>query len=363
MRIAIDISSVVYGTGVSLYTQNLVKNILRIDREDNFTLFGGSLRRFGQLKKIAAAFPGLPRTKFFPLPPTALDLLWNRLHSLHVEKLIGDVDVFHSSDWTQPPTNAFKVTTIHDLVPLRFPDISHPKIVSVHKRRLEWVKKEVDRIIAVSEFTKKEIVEVMDIDPAKIVVIPEAADTIFRPASQSQIEQVIKKYNLDKPYLLVVGSDPRKNLPRIIEACKSLKTEIDLDLVVIGRPWNNALGQKAKFLGYVERGDMPALYSGARTLVYTSIYEGFGLPILEAMSCDCPVVTSNLSSMPEVAGDAAFFVDPNNSHDIVLGIKGVLANRTKWIKRGREHVKKFSWIKAAESTIKVYNRTQENREP
>ena len=355
MKIAIDISSVVYGTGVSWYTQNLVKNILRLDREDDFTLFGGSLRQLGHLKKIAAGFPRLPRTKFFPLPPTALDFLWNRLHSLPIEKLIGDMDVFHSSYWTQPPTSAFKVTTIHDLVPLRFPNISHPKIVSVHKRRLEWVKKEVQRIIAVSEFTKKEIVEVLDIDPAKIIVIPEAADTIFRPTPQSKIEQVAKKYELNKPYLLVVGSDPRKNLPRIIEACKTLKTEIDLDLVVVGRPWNNALGQKARFLGYVERTDMPALYSGARTLVYASVYEGFGLPILEAMSSDCPVVTSNLSSMPEVAGDAAFFIDPNNSRDIALGIKGILSNRTKWIKRGRERVKKFSWIKAAESTIKVYN--------
>ncbi len=354
MKIAIDISSVVYGTGVSWYTQNLVKNILRLDRQDSFTLFGGSLRQLGHLKKIAASFPGLPRTKFFPLPPTALDFLWNRLHSLPIEKLIGDVDVFHSSDWTQPPTSAFKVTTIHDLVPLRFPDISHPKIVSVHKRRLEWVKKEVQRIIAVSEFTKKEIVEVLNIDPAKIVVIPEAADTIFRPANQSQIEQVSKKYKLNKPYLLVVGSDPRKNLPRIIEAYKALKDE-NLELVVVGKPWNNIFSKDVRFLGYVERGDMPALYSGAKTLVYASVYEGFGLPILEAMSSDCPVVTSNLSSMPEVAGDAAFFIDPNNSRDIGLGIKGVLSNRTKWIKRGRERVKKFSWIKAAESTIRVYN--------
>src|SRR3990167_8833136 len=174
MKIAIDISSVVYGTGVSWYTQNLVKNILRLDREDDFTLFGGSLRQLGHLKKIAAGFPRLPRTKFFPLPPTALDFLWNRLHSLPIEKLIGDMDVFHSSDWTQPPTAAYKVTTIHDLSPLRFPGVSDPKIINAHKKRLEWVKREVDAVIAVSEFTKNETVDLLKIDGKKIKVIHEA---------------------------------------------------------------------------------------------------------------------------------------------------------------------------------------------
>lgn len=358
MKIAIDISAIVYETGVSWYTQNLVKNILRIDREDEFILFGGSLRRLGQLKKTAASFPGKPQRKLFPLPPTALDLLWNRLHSLPVEKLIGEVDVFHSSDWTQPPTRAFKVTTIHDLVPIRYPEISHPKIVGAHKRRLEWVKKEADCVITVSEFTKQEAIELLGIKPEKIVVIPEAADSSFRPAPKETVDEVLKKHGIKKPYLLVVGSDPRKNLPRVIEAAKTLKSELALDLVVVGKPWNNAFDKEATFLGHVKREDMPAFYSGARALVYVSVYEGFGLPILEAMSCDCPVVTSNLSSMPEVAGDAAFLVDPNNARDIAIGISGVLVNRQKWIRRGRERAKKFSWIKAAEKTIEVYKRAQ-----
>jgi glycosyltransferase involved in cell wall biosynthesis len=355
MRIAIDISSVVYGTGVSWYTRNLVKSVLRQDKDDEFILFGGSLRRIGELNKIAKSLSERTVKKFYPLPPTVLDLLWNNLHTLPIERLIGEVDVFHSSDWVQPPTKAFKVTTIHDLVTLRYPEISHPKIVSAHKRRLQWVKKEVDRIIAVSEFTKKEIVELLDIPQDIIVVIPEAADSSFVPTGKSQVDSICKKHGITAPYLLVVGTDPRKNLPRIIEAYKIVKQELDnLELVVIGKPWNNLLTTQARFLGHVPREDMPALYTGARVLVYTSIYEGFGLPILEAMSSDCPVVTSNISSMPEVASDAAFFVDPNNSRDIALGIKGVLANRMQWIKRGRERVKKYSWIKTAEKTIQIY---------
>lgn len=354
MKICIDISQSVYETGVSWYTRNLVRNILRIDKDDEFVLFGGSLRKIGELKKFSYLLPGRTSSKFFPLPPTALDLIWNRLHVLPIEKLVGHIDVLHSSDWAQPPTNAFKVTTIHDIVPLRFPQISHPKVVAAHKRRLDWVKKEVDRIIAVSEFTKKEIVEILDIDPKKIVVIHEAADPLFRAASDTQVAQVKEKYYIKKPYLLAVGADPRKNLPRIIEAYKSLGSEVDLELLVTGRPWNDLLNNSARFLGHVAREDMPALYTGARMLVYTSVYEGFGLPILEAMGSDCPVVTSNISSMPEVAGDAAFLVDPNNSKDIALGIKGILSNRMKWIKRGRERIKKFSWIKSAEKTVQVY---------
>lgn len=355
MRIAIDISSVVYGTGVSWYTRNLVKNILRIDKEDEFVLFGGTLRRMGELKKIANSLSGRATKKFYPLPPVALDLFWNRLHSLPIEKLVGAVDVFHSSDWTQPPTKAFKVTTIHDLVPLRFPDISHPKIVSAHKRRLEWVRKEIDQVIAVSEFTKRETVDLLGIDPSKITVIHEAADLTFTPATVENVEKTKTKYKINRPYLLMVGADPRKNLPRVVEALKTVREEFpEMELVIIGRPWNDMQIKDAKFLGYVERGDMPALYTGARALVYASIYEGFGLPVLEAMSCDCPVITSTLSSLPEVADDAAFLVDPNNSRDIALGVMSVLANRTRWIRRGRERVKKFSWIKAAEKTLEVY---------
>src|SRR3989338_3941923 len=191
MKIAIDISSVVYGTGVSWYTQNLVKNILRLDREDDFTLFGGSLRQLGHLKKIAAGFPRLPRTKFFPLPPTALDFLWNRLHSLPIEKLIGDMDVFHSSDWTQPPSSAFKVTTIHDLVPLKFPRLTDQKIISVHKARLKWGIKEVDRVIVPSRVTAEDV-QKLGISSDKIRIIPEATNSNFKPAKKYQIEKLKK---------------------------------------------------------------------------------------------------------------------------------------------------------------------------
>src|SRR3989344_6564436 len=148
MRICIDISSVVFGTGVSTYTKNLVGNILGLDNNNEYILFGGSLRRKEEFKAFLKDLKkGTWQSKILPIPPLMTDILWNKMHILPIEKLVGDISVFPSSDWSQPPSSSFKVTTVHDLVPIKFPKISHPKIVSTHKMRLKWVKKEVDRII------------------------------------------------------------------------------------------------------------------------------------------------------------------------------------------------------------------------
>lgn len=356
MRIGIDISPVVYETGVSLYTKNLIRALLDLDKEDDFVLFGGSLRRIGELRM---AFSN-QQLKTFPIPPTLLDIFWNRLHALPIEWLIGKVDVFHSSDWAQPPTKAFKVTTIHDLVPIRFPEISHPKIVSTHRARLKWVKKEVNRVIAVSEATKKEIVHLLDIDPGKIVVIPEAPDPGLKISNKEEVTRTKKKFGIPENYLLVVGADPRKNIPAVIQAFGRIrKRTAGMGLVIAGRHWDKIpTGEGIKFLGHVTRSDLATLYSGALALVYTSLYEGFGLPILEAMKLGCPVVTSNISSMPEVAGDAAVLVDPANPDEIAEGIEKVLSNRNHWIRLGRGHVKKFSWEKTARKTLDIYRQAK-----
>ena len=349
MKIGIDISSVVYETGVSSYTRNLVNALLEVDKNDEFVLFGGSLRKMDSLKSVMGA------VKTFPLPPTLANILWNRLHIFPIEWLIGKVDVFHSSDWTQPPSSSFKVTTIHDLVPLRFPKVSHPQIVSAHKARLGWVKKEVDKIIAVSEFTKREIVELLDIEPERIVVIHEASDPGIKSASSSEIEKMKERHKIPGKYLLVVGADPRKNIPAITQAYKILDSKNRPKLVIVGRFWEDLPTDKDVIsLGHVSRSDLISLYSGAEGLVYTSLYEGFGLPILEAMQVGCPVVTSKISSMPEVAGDAAVLVDPTKPEDIAAGIGKVLSDRNKWIEKGREQAKKFSWEKAAKETLEVY---------
>ena len=180
MKIGIDISQIVYeGTGVANYTRNLVENLLRIDKENEYILFFSSLRR--RYKKLKIKYKKHKvKIKKFKIPPTFLDILWNRLHIFPIEWFIGKVDVFFSSDWTQPPTiSAKKVTTIHDLSIFKFPKEHHPKIVATQKRRLKWVKKECDLVICDSESTKKDVMEILKIPEDKLRVVYPGLDLTF----------------------------------------------------------------------------------------------------------------------------------------------------------------------------------------
>lgn len=354
MIIGIDISAVLYGTGVSRYTENLIKNLLLVDKENEYVLYGGSFRRRNEFVKFASKLHGNFKSKFFFFPPTLADIVWNRIHKFKVEKLVGKIDVFHSSDWTQPPSKAFKVTTVHDLIPLKFPKFIHPKIVSVHKRRFEWIKKEVDRVIVPSEATKEDLL-VYGIPKEKIRVIPEApVHSLVKPAT---MENVKRKYKLRTKYLLAVGVSPYKNTERIIKAFDLVGGGKDLKLVVAGRPNFVDINERrgVMFVGSVSDAELSALYTGAEALVFPSLYEGYGLPILDAFNCKTPVVTSNISSMPEVAGDAAVLVDPYDVNSIVEGIKTALNQPKTLIAKGIARVKQFSWQKTAGETLNVYN--------
>lgn len=361
MRVGIDISQIVYGTGVSNYTKNLVDALLKIDKKNEYILFGGSLRKIGELHNYCATVRGNSTLKIFPFSPTIADFIWNRLHILPIENFVGNVDVFHSSDWAQPPTRRAKlVTTIHDLVPILYPESSHPKIVATHKRRLSHVKREVDLVIAVSESTRDDIIAYLDIPRGKIHVIYEAPDKGIKKLDDRGLGETLKRHGLPKEYLLVVGTDPRKNVARIAKAAE--KVSKNLPVIIVGRKWSDAPHSiktsqgrsNIYWVGHVGYDVLSALYSGAKALVYASLYEGFGLPILNAFRCGCPVVTSNVSSMPEVAGNAAVLVNPQDVDDIANGIEQALSKRDDLIKKGLERVKNFSWEKTARETLKVY---------
>lgn len=175
MRIGIDISQLTYkGTGVATYLQNLVENMIKQDTGNEYVLFFSSMRRNFQSVRLAA----LAQDKFsnvqikkFRFPPTLLNVLWNKLHIMPIEWLIGPIDVFISSDWTQPPTKAKKVTILYDMIVYTYPQETDKKIVSVQKKRLEWVKKEVDRIICISEATKKDAMKILGIEEKRLSVV------------------------------------------------------------------------------------------------------------------------------------------------------------------------------------------------
>jgi glycosyltransferase involved in cell wall biosynthesis len=359
MKIAIDVSQIIYGTGVSMYTQNLVKGLLSYDKKNTYLIFGGSFRRFNELKSkidlISESRTEKIIKKVFPYPPFLADLIWNRLRIYPpLESLIGEVDIFHSSDWVQPPSHAFNVTTVHDLVPIFYPKLSHPKLVAVHKRRLEIIKKEVDRIIVPSLVTKDDLLK-LGFDGNKIRIIPEAPDISFRPQKKEEIIKLKRKYKISGKYLLAIGVTPRKNIERIIDAFEKIKAEYDLRLVVIGRHYTDIEDRRGVlYLGHVPKEDVPKLYAGSEALIYPSLYEGFGLPILEAFAAKTPVVTSNLGSMKEVAGSAAILVEPDEVNSVVQGIKEALSNKNLYIRLGRRRVKDYSWQSTVRETLKVY---------
>lgn len=332
MRVGFDISQLAHRGGVNIYTDHLSKELVK-DNNLEMVFFYSSLRK---------PYRGsLPNVKTFKLPPTLFEIMFNRTRLVSIESLIGHIDIFHSSDWTQPPTKAKKVTTYHDLVPLLYPGWSDPKIVEVQKRRLKIVEKEIDMVIAVSNSTKEDLMKVSTIPSEKITVIYEGVDTIFVRGKDNEIKAFKQKYNLaDKFILAISGVGERRNLARVKEAAKGY------NLVVAGEtlPW----------LDYKE---LPLLYSAASILVYPSFYEGFGLPILEAMSCGTPVITSNVSSMPEVGGDAALYVDPNNTEEIKNKIDLLIKDtqlQKELVKKGLIQAAKFSWEKCAKETARVY---------
>ncbi len=353
MRIAIDVSQVVYGTGVSIYTSNLVRNLMAIDRENEYVLFGGTLRRKRDILSI------FPSARVFPIPPTLADLVWNKLRLFPIEKLIGNVDVLHTSDWSEPRSLAFKVTTVHDLAPFLYPNL-FPRdllrnIVNTHKTRLALVKQESARIIVPTMATRNDLIK-LGFDVGTIRVIPEAASDIFKRVEIADILNIKKKYKIHRKYLLGVGIDPRKNTERIIKAFEHASAGKDVKLVFVGQPKYIKIREtrNIRILGRVDMKDLPALYSGAEALVYPSLYEGFGLPILEAMACGCPVITSNISSMAEVAGDAAVLVDPESVDSIKEGIEKALRGVKSYVEKGYKRASEFSWEKTARQTLEVY---------
>ncbi len=332
ISVGMDISQLAHKGGVSTYTDRLSLELSKIkDLEMNY--FYSSLRSpyKGKLKNV----------KKYKLPPTLFELLFNKWRNVPIEKFIGNIDIFHSSDWTQPPTKARKITTYHDVVPLKYPKWSHSKIVKVHKRRLKLVEKEIDQVIAVSESTKKDLLEVSSIPEEKITVIYEGPTGNFKSQSPEKIQEFKKKYKLPDSYLLAIGGiGDRRNLNRIKSASR------DHNLVIAGQslPW-------------LDISELELLYSSATALIYCSLYEGFGLPILDAFSVGCPVITSDISSMPEVGGEAVLYADPLDINDIKNKIDLLINDfdlRNEMIKRGLKRVKEFSWEKNVEQTLEVY---------
>lgn len=369
MKIAIDISQIVYeGTGVARYTRELVRHLVRIDTQNQYVLFAGTWRKKSTVEDYAREFHGMKHVhiKILPIPQIIGTFLWNSLHVIPVEQFIGSIDLLHSSDWIQPPTRAKRVTTLHDFVVLKFPETSHKRIVSNQLKRLQWVKKECDAVIADSQATSNDAAQYLHIPKEKLFTAYPGIDPMYQSATEKDKARVRQTYNLWGDYILALGTmEPRKNLKRLLWAYLQVKenhrTSAKIpQLVLVGKQgWGKRMqtGAGAKILGYVPDTDLPALYAAAKLFVYPSLYEGFGFPVLEAMAAGCPVVTSEGGSLKEVAGDAAILIDPENVEDISAQIQRITIDtqlRSELIQKGKQQAARFTWERTAATVLDVY---------
>jgi alpha-1,3-rhamnosyl/mannosyltransferase len=288
---------------------------------------------------------------------------------------LKEVDVFHALDHLIPRLNNIPVVaTIHDVIPISNPEWMPSKLrwikKSIWKRAINWC----DKIVTISEFSSQEISRVLNIDPKKISVIPLGVSEIFfNKVDEYDSESIIKKYNLPHNYFIFIGLfQPRKNLMRLIEAHEMLPIKIrtNYPLVIVGQVgWgvdDVILRLKSysdnKFVRWIERVDEKeklALLQNATALVFPSLYEGFGLPVLEAFASRLPVITSNCSAIPEVAGNAALLIDPKSVIEIADAMMGVVSgddNLASMIDLGYSRALDFTWDNTAKETCKVYNK-------
>jgi len=371
LRIAIDIQTVIgKKTGVGKYTESLVKALSQIPAPYEFLLCYFNFRsRFKGLEIKAENF----KNNGIKLPGRAFSFLWKKMNAPNFDSLFGEADLFHFPNFIlRPVKSGTTIVTIHDLAFKRFPQYIEKKNLAFLTGHIPRTLARADRIIAVSEFTKKELLKFYSIPENKIEVIHEGIDENFKKIDNAgRLTEIRNKYKLPERFFLWVGTlEPRKNISGLLDAFSDFK-KIDKSncrLVMVGKwGWNyHGFMDKIKKMimredviltEYVSDEDLPAIYNLAEAFIFPSIYEGFGLPPLEAMACGVPVITTQ--ALNEVVGEAAVKVSERNLEEIVRAMKDILENegiKKDLIQKGFKRIEQFSWEKAARETLALYEK-------
>ncbi len=358
-------------TGVGNYVYNLIQSLAELNANEEFILFSNSFKDRFNIKK----FKNLKNCsiRHFRYPNMAMNLLWERFGGQLMQKLTCDSNVLHfTGHIPKNPGDLPSVATVHDLFNIKFPESVAPEF-RVSPQKFSRSLKKIKKIIAVSEYTKTDLINFLDTPEEKISVIPHGIDpkSFLASTDPSEINTKIKnRFGGSGEYILCIGTlEPRKNYLKTLEAFQIiLKRFPDLKLVIAGgKGWQSDLiHQKASalkldssvlFPGYVGYSDLPTLYKGASAFLFPSIYEGFGLPVLEALSFNVPIAISNVASLPEIAGEAALKFNPEDPEDIALQTIRLLEDsdlRKNLICLGEERIKEFTWEKTAKKTLEVY---------
>jgi len=370
MRIGIDYTPAVrQRAGIGRILRGLVGALAEIDPINQYVLLTA-----GRSAKIAGtAFPVNFHHCAIPLSERLLAILWHRLRlPLPVNLWAGSLDLFHAPDFVLPPVYRSRtLVTIHDLSFLRYPACADARLRAYLAQVVPRSVRRADRVLADSRSTADDLMTLLGVPAARIAVVYGGVGPEFCPVTnEAQLEAVCARYGLRRPFILAVGTiEPRKNYSRLVEAVARLRQhQPQLTLVIVGaKGWLyqelfatiERLGQGSAVLfpGYVADTDLPAIYSAAAAFAFPSLYEGFGFPVLEAMACGTPVVCSNVSSLPEVAGEAALQVSPEDVNALTAALSRLLADpalRTDLIARGREQAARFPWSAAATTLLQVY---------
>ncbi len=353
--------------GIGHYTGHLVEELLKAGGEYEFVLFGGEPdgEGAGNMAQAGASWhklPSLPRASYLSLLGEHIALA----RAIKAER----VDLFHAMDHNMTPFyNGRTLVTVHDLIPLvlRGPYLGPTARLwqAAHARAA----RKAELVVTVSECSRDDVVRLWGIEPGRIRVVYEGVEDSFRPASAEGVAETAARYGIHAPYLLYLGGfDPRKNLTNMFLGFKRCPEARDCQLVLAGdyRGFESriidemgemGLTDRVRLTGFVERDDLPALYSGARAFLFLSLYEGFGLPALEAMACGAPVIGAAASCIPEIAGGAARLVDPLEPGQIAAALGEVLSDestRAELVEAGKRRAVAFRWDRTAAEIIEIY---------
>jgi glycosyltransferase involved in cell wall biosynthesis len=371
MRIAIDARKL-RDFGIGTYLRNILIELSRLDRETEYVV----LCRPDDVEAgdvLGRNFRMVPE----PATPYSVAEQYRIPMSLARER----VDLVHEPHYVLPPlTRCRSVVTIHDCIHLMFPQYLPSRLAYVYAKGSMWAaSRKADRILTVSEASKRDILRFFDVPADKVSVIYNAIDERFlAPGNPERMDLVRQRYQLDHPFVLYVGNiKPHKNIERLIDAFGRARAQgpENLKLIIIGDEISkypalrqsvhkHKLDKHVRFLGFQPMETLAAFYRLARAFVFPSLYEGFGLPPLEAMACGTPVVTSNVSSLPEIAGGAALLVDPYDADAIANGIVQAVTDdtlRADLICRGLDRARSFSWPQSVRKIHEIYMHVAKQR--
>jgi glycosyltransferase involved in cell wall biosynthesis len=388
MKIGIAYTSAVWqGAGIGRYTRELIRAVVSQSRSFEYVLFyaarGLNERQhfLSDLRRLQADFPHV-RTAPIPLSPRRLTQFWQRLRvPLPVEVFTGRIDVLHAPDFVMPPTRAPALVTVHDLSFLVYPQFAARGMARYLSDAVPRSVRRASMVLADSEATRHDLGRFLHLPPERVTVVYPGVSPAFQPLPPEVYEPVRRNYGLTNDFLLFVSTlSPRKNIVRIVEAFAALIADGQrptLDLVLVGqRGWmyeeifaiieRLQLGERVRLLDFVNDSDLPALYNAAVACVYPSLYEGFGLPALEALACGTPLVTAHNSSLTEIAEGVAVLADAQDTASIANGISRVLDDadlRARFRAAGLERAKQFTWERAAEQVLACYQQLHAQPRP